>query len=141
MRKLLLAAIAVAASGCTTFVERPRYVAPLPEPPDIDCRGFAQSTLPRWDDPQPYDTPPEPITKVSPVYPDLAREAGVDGTVMTRALVCVNGTVADVHIVKSIPMLDAAAVAAVRRWRYQPAIRVGRPVAIWVDAPVRFSLH
>jgi TonB family protein len=55
---------------------------------------------------------PEAITKVAPTYPDIAREAGVDGTVMVQALVGKDGRVKDTRVVKSIPMLDAAAAAA-----------------------------
>src|SRR5262249_19530402 len=59
---------------------------------------------------------PEVITKVNPVYPDLAREAGVDGTVMVQALVGKDGKVKDTKVTKSIAMLDAAAEAAVKQW-------------------------
>ena len=52
-----------------------------------------------------------------------------------------DGTVADVRIVKSIPPLDSAAAAAVRQWRFKPAMASGQPVAAWVEVPVRFTLH
>ena len=84
---------------------------------------------------------PEPVTKVPPIYPDLAREAGVEGTVMVQALVLKDGTVGDTKIGKSIPMLDAAAAAAVRQWRFKPAMTKGLPVTVWFPVPVRFSLH
>lgn len=84
---------------------------------------------------------PEAITKAQPVYPDLAREAGVDGTVMVQALVGKDGKVKDTKVVKSIPMLDAAAVAAVKQWVFKPALSNNKPVAVWVAVPVRFSLH
>jgi len=84
---------------------------------------------------------PEPVTRVSPVYPDLAREAGVDGTVNVQALVGKDGKVKDVRVVKSIPMLDEAAKAAVRQWVFKPALSNNKPVAVWVGVPVKFSLH
>ena len=84
---------------------------------------------------------PEAITKVSPQYPDLAREAGVDGTVMVQALVGKDGHVKDTRVVKSIPMLDAAAAAAVRQWVFKPALSNNKPVAVWVAVPVKFTLH
>jgi periplasmic protein TonB len=84
---------------------------------------------------------PEAITKTTPTYPDIAREAGVDGTVMVQALVGKDGKVKDTKVVKSIPMLDQSAVAAVRQWVFKPALSNNKPVAVWVAVPVRFSLH
>ena len=84
---------------------------------------------------------PEAVTKVSPIYPDLAREAGVDGTVLVQALVGKDGKVKDTKVVKSIPMLDANAVTAVKQWVFKPALSNNKPVAVWVAVPVKFSLH
>jgi protein TonB len=84
---------------------------------------------------------PEVITKVNPVYPEMAREANVDGTVMIQALVGKDGKVHDVRVVKSIPLLDKAADEAVRQWIFKPALANNKPVAVWVGVPVRFSLH
>ncbi len=84
---------------------------------------------------------PEAVTRVRPVYPDLAREAGVDGTVMVQALVGKDGKVKDVRVVKSIPMLDENAKSAVRQWVFKPALSNNKPVAVWVGVPVKFSLH
>ena len=84
---------------------------------------------------------PEAITKVSPQYPDIAREAGVDGTVLVQALVGKDGHVKDVRVQKSIPMLDASAQAAVRQWVFKPALSNNKPVAVWVAVPVRFTLR
>ncbi len=86
---------------------------------------------------------PEAITKVSPTYPDIAREAGVDGVVLVQALVGKDGHVKDARVQpgKSIPMLDGAALAAVKQWVFKPALSNNKPVAVWVAVPVRFSLH
>ena len=84
---------------------------------------------------------PEAVTRVPPIYPDLAREAGVDGTVMVQALVGKDGKVKDVRVVKSIPMLDENAKSAVRQWVFKPALSNNKPVAVWVGVPVKFSLH
>jgi protein TonB len=74
---------------------------------------------------------PEAVDRVPPAYPDMAREAGVDGTVMVQALVGKDGKVRDVRVVKSIPMLDDAAKAAVRQWVFEPALSDDKPVAVW----------
>ena len=84
---------------------------------------------------------PEVVTRVPPAYPDLARDAGVDGTVQVQALVGKDGKVKDVKVTKSIPMLDAAAVAAVKQWVFKPALSNNKPVAVWVAVPVRFTLN
>jgi protein TonB len=101
----------------------------------------AEDELPKFDQYVYVEELPEAITKVPPLYPDLAREAGVDGTVMVQALVDKSGRVRDTRVVKSIPMLDAAAVAAVKQWVFKPALSNNRPVAVWVAVPVRFTLH
>ncbi len=84
---------------------------------------------------------PEAITKAPVIYPDIAREAGVDGQVLVQALVGKDGKVKDTKVMKSIPMLDAAAVAAVKQWVFKPALSNNKPVAVWVAVPIKFSLH
>ena len=84
---------------------------------------------------------PEAITKVPPEYPDLARSANVDGTVLVQALVGKDGRVKDAKVVKSVAMLDEAAVKAVRQWVFKPALSNNKPVAVWVAVPVRFTLN
>ncbi len=97
--------------------------------------------LPKFGDYVYVEELPEAITRVQPVYPDLAREAGVDGTVLVQALVGKDGKVKDTKVVKSIAMLDAAAEAAVKQWVFKPALSNNKPVAVWVAVPVKFSLH
>ena len=101
----------------------------------------SEEELPKFGDYVYVEELPEAVTKVNPVYPDLAREAGVDGLVMVQALVGKDGKVRDVRVVKSIPMLDEAAKAAVRQWVFKPALSNNKPVAVWVGVPVKFSLH
>ena len=84
---------------------------------------------------------PEAVTKVNPAYPDIAREAQVEGKVVVQALVGKDGKVKDTKVVKSIPMLDSAAIDAVKKWVFKPALSNNKPVAVWVAVPVRFSLH
>jgi len=100
-----------------------------------------EEELPKFGDYVYVEELPEAVTRVTPVYPDLAREAGVDGTVMVQALVGKDGKVRDVRVVKSIPMLDESAKAAVRQWVFKPALSNNKPVAVWVGVPVKFSLH
>jgi protein TonB len=84
---------------------------------------------------------PEAITKISPEYPDIARQSNMEGTVIVQALVGKDGRVKDTKVVKSVPVLDDSAVAAVKRWVFKPALSNNKPVAVWVAVPVKFSLN
>lgn len=76
-----------------------------------------------------------------PVYPDMARQAEVEGTVMVRALVQKDGKVGDAFVTGGgVPMLNDAAVAAARKAIFKPALQQHKPVAVWVQIPMRFSL-
>ncbi len=85
------------------------------------------------------DAPAEPVYTVRADYPDLALQSGAEGTVVVQALVGTDGQVHDTRILKSIPVLNGAAVSAVRRWRFKPAESGGAPVATWVSVPVTFK--
>ena len=82
---------------------------------------------------------PEAIEKVPPEYPDRIRRKGISGTVLVKALIGADGLVKETRLDRSIPDLDAYAVAAVKRWRFRPAQTKGGPVAVWVAVPVRFE--
>jgi len=82
------------------------------------------------------------MTKVPPEYPAEARDAKAEGLVQTQALVGEDGLVKDVRILSTpSPLLAPAAANAVRKWVFKPAMAHGKPVAVWVTVPVRFSLH
>ncbi len=87
------------------------------------------------------DELPEAVVKVAPVYPDSAREYGIEGTVTVMAHVCACGEVMETRMAFSIPALDAAAMTAVAQWIFSPGLRAGEPLAVWVAVPVRFTLH
>ncbi len=89
------------------------------------------------------DELPEVITRVNPVYPELPKDAGVEGVVVVRAYVGKNGRVEEVFVESkfSIPMLNDAACEAVRKWVFKPAFTNNRPVGVWVAIPIRFTLH
>lgn len=87
------------------------------------------------------DQLPERVFYVAPEYTDIAREAGIEGTVMLWALVDLDGSVKAVQVIRSVPLLDDAASAALRKWRFTPALASGRPVRVWVAVPVRFTLR
>ena len=76
-----------------------------------------------------------------PVYPELAREAGVSGDVLVRVLVGVDGHVLQAFVLQSVPVLDEAALAAARTAVFKPALQSGQPVAVWVNVPISFQLY
>ncbi|MCS6924834.1 MAG: energy transducer TonB [Candidatus Binatia bacterium] len=78
-----------------------------------------------------------------PPYPLLARRMGAQGVVVLRVFVQANGTVGEVTVSQSsgFSILDESAVKTVReRWRFVPARLDGRPIASWVEVPIRFVL-
>jgi periplasmic protein TonB len=77
-----------------------------------------------------------------PNYPDFARSKGYQGLVLLSAEVHSDGHVGEVKIRKSCghSLLDRSALDAVRHWKFEPGKRMGVPVNMWVDVPVRFVL-
>jgi protein TonB len=96
--------------------------------------------LPKLGDYVYVDELPALITDTPPKYPEMAREAAVEGDVYLRVLVGKDGRVTEVHVDQSIPMLDEAAIVAARSWVFKPALCNNRPVAVWIARRVRFSL-
>ena len=84
---------------------------------------------------------PGVVTRVMPVYPELAKQAGMEGKVFVAAYVGVDGRVRKVEMEGKPSIFDAAALDAVRQWVFSPAKTDGHPVAVWVRVPVVFQLH
>ncbi len=84
--------------------------------------------------------PPMPIRKVKPVYPLIARKARVEGVVILEATTDEQGKVKHVKVLRSIPLLDQAAVEAVRQWIYEPMIINGKPRAVIIKVKVNFVI-
>ena len=76
-----------------------------------------------------------------PVYPPLARFAQVEGVVILEATIDAQGRAADVRVVRPIPMLDQAAVDAVRQWVFTPTRLNGVAVPIVMSVTVSFTLE
>jgi TonB family protein len=84
--------------------------------------------------------PPRLIKKVFPVYPKAARQARVEGIVIFEIMTDIYGRVQETRVLRSVQLLDQAAVDAVRQWRYEPLIINGRPRDAIFTATVRFEL-
>jgi TonB family protein len=76
------------------------------------------------------------IRDVPPVYPDEARKANVSGVVVLEVTVGVDGAVTNPRVLRSIPLLDEAALAAVSQWQYQPVLMNGTPVPVVMTVAV-----
>ena len=84
---------------------------------------------------------PAKIQHISPVYPPDAQTARVQGVVILEATVSSTGEVTDVEVLRSVPLLDEAAVAAVRQWRYEPTLVDGVAVPVLMTVTVNFQLR
>lgn len=94
-----------------------------------------------------YDEPPEPIggyaaIQRAVIYPEIAREAGIEGTVIVQATIGKNGKVIETTILKGIPKtgLDEAAMDAIKMIEWKPAYQRDKPVTVRISVPVVFRL-
>ena len=83
---------------------------------------------------------PTQTRRVNPVYPPIAQSARVQGVVIMEAVIGEDGRVRDTRVLRSIPLLDQAALDAVRQWEYTPTLLNGAPVPIIMTVTVQFTL-
>jgi TonB family protein len=83
---------------------------------------------------------PRKTRNVPPQYPEMAKRARVQGTVILEATISPQGRVTDVKVLRGIPMLDNAAMSAVREWTYTPTMLNGVPVPVIMSVTVNFRL-
>jgi TonB family protein len=85
--------------------------------------------------------PPTKLKNVNPVYPQEAQDAKVQGVVIIEARIERDGTVGRARVLRSIPMLDDAAVDAVRQWEFTPTLLNGAPMPVMMTVTVNFTLQ
>ena len=102
--------------------------APQPPPPEPLRVGGNVST-------------PTKILDVPPVYPPTAQAARVQGIVILEAVIGPSGRVTDVKVLRSVPLLDDAAITAVRQWEYTPTLVNGVPVPVIMTVTINFTLQ
>ena len=120
---------------------------------DVTLDEFNLDEFDAWDAPPPppegprvkfipYDDPPVPLRPIRPKYPEIAQEAGIEGTVVVQVFVDDKGRVKETIILKGIPNtgLDEAAADAIRKVRFRPAKQRERAVGVWISIPVNFRL-
>lgn len=84
---------------------------------------------------------PVPVSAPAPLYPDIARRAGLEGSVYVKVLVGNDGKVRSAEIAKSTnELFNDAALESARRWTFTPAVMANRTVSVWMTLPFRFRL-
>jgi protein TonB len=83
---------------------------------------------------------PKKLNNVSPVYPDIAKQARVQGIVILECTISPQGKVTDVKVLRGIPLLDQSAIDAVKQWTYTPTLLNGVPVPVIMTVTVNFKL-
>jgi protein TonB len=101
---------------------------PPPPPPSAPIRTGGELKAPAL------------IKRVPPVYPPLAVSAEIEGTVILEATVGKDGRVEDVRVLRSVGVLDRAAINAVRQWEYAPLLLNGTPERFILTVTVSFNL-
>jgi len=138
------------------YLVRPPSPVRAPSPEPLPPQPEPESLAPVVEEPEPVAqsvvTPevkgadvkvrPDYLRNPPPVYPRRAREQGYEGAVLLEAEVLASGRCGAVNILVSsgYPVLDEAALAAVRAWVFRPARRWQQAVAFWVEIPITFRL-
>lgn len=110
---------------------------------DGDVVVDIQDILPSLGDYVPHEDLPKFVFKAIPLYPRLARDAGLEGTVQVKLLVDKTGAVRNAVIAKASGAnagFEEAALAAAKKCKFSPALQNGLPIAIWVVFPFEFKL-
>jgi TonB family protein len=85
--------------------------------------------------------PPKKIYDVKPLYPPTAQVERVQGVVIVETVLDATGRIAAARVLRSIPLLDEAALEAVRQWQFEPPLVDGQPRAVLMTTTVNFSLR
>jgi len=107
--------------------EKQKPPPPPPPPPPVRVGGNIK--------------PPAKVKHVNPVYPPIAQSARVQGVVIIEATIGPDGAVKDARVLRSIPLLDASALEAVRQWQFTPTLLNGVPVPVIMTVTVQFTLQ
>ncbi|HET7695764.1 MAG TPA: energy transducer TonB [Vicinamibacterales bacterium] len=116
--------------GIGTTLDAPRVI--LPPPVQKPAGPVRVADLP---------VPPRKTVDVRPIYPEIARQAKKEGTVVIEAVLDTTGRVTQARVIQSVPLLDQAALDAVRQWRYTPTTLGGHPVSVLMTITIRFTLQ
>lgn len=76
-----------------------------------------------------------------PLYPTTAKQLGIQGSVLLKAVIGADGTVRELRVIDGHPLLAPAAIEAVKRWKYKPYSVKGKPVEVETTITVNFRLE
>ena len=86
-------------------------------------------------------TPPVPSrSNTPPAYPQDARLAGTTGVVTLKVIILADGSVGDVQVMRGEEPFASAAIAAVKKWKYEPARHEGQPITVYRIVQIPFKL-
>lgn len=111
---------------------------PVRDPDTLDAPLLAKE---RSQKPIRVTQAPRKTHDVAPEYPDVASAARVQGIVILELTVNEEGRVSSAKVLRSIPLLDEAALSAVKQWRYEPTLVDGRAVPVIVTVTVNFRMQ
>lgn len=158
-----------AASPTAAPIEAPSTIAPESgfEPTDVGVEGGVEGGIPggvvggivggiEAAPPPPPPPPPAPrkpvrvggqiseprvLSRVPPIYPELAARAQLHGVVILEAMVDEGGAVRDIKVLRSVKFLDEAAIEALKQWRYEPLTLNGEPMPFVLTVSMVFSVE
>jgi len=127
----LLTLLVAVPTGCALFSTQTVASPPPPPPPPVETPVFMQ-----------WEQAPRLIDMVTPIYPDSARKAGLQGEVVLQIIVDEHGYVTAAEVVRATPpgLFDDAAARAIRQWRFEPARASGEPIKVRMGQRMSFSL-
>lgn len=130
-----------------TLFDIPAEYREVPEANAANCSGAAEIVA-HLDDGSPVYRvgcsikPPRPIRQFEPDYSERARKKKISGTVVLSSIVDSSGNVRDIQIKQPLePSLDQQAIAALNKWKFEPAMKDGQPVAVKLEIEMSFRLY
>jgi TonB family protein len=131
-RTATVAAIGIAVVAFGLVAPAPRIVASESDAPKKEKYSKLTDDM----------TPPKVVSRVNPIYPEVDKDAGIEGPVVLEAMISDRGIVEDVRVVQSLSSgLDQSAADAVRQWRFEPAKLDGKPVGVSLTITINFKLN
>ena len=112
-------------------------VVDIPPPMRADDVEVEEEILEFWT----VEQKPKLIKSVNPVYPEMARRAGLQGQVLVAFIVTREGRVVEPQVLKGPEIFRAAALEAVSQFLFEPAMQNDRAIAVRMTIPIRFRLH
>jgi TonB family protein len=130
----------IAARGERGAIPPPPPPPPPPSPPapagDVDPPAWTRDGIRVG-----TSVAPTRVKNVAPIYPELARASQVQGVVVLEARIGPDGRVTNARVLRSVPLLDQAAIEALNQWEYQPTLLNGSPVPVLITVTINFTLQ